>query len=159
MIKFSDLKGRAVVQLENSEKIGEISDVLMDSASHQPVGIELNPGLLSHNRAIPMTEIKSIGPAAIMVSNIRKENDLASGKFLKLGNILNNQVVTDTGELLGNIKDIALNPDTLEMIAFEVSSGGLFAKTREFVFTPDIRFGEKLVTIPNQLVAPPGQKI
>ena len=159
MIKFSELKGRAVVELETSEKVGEISDIVMDTISRQTVGIEFNPGLLSHNRAIPMTEIKSIGSAAIMVSNIKKEYDITESKFLKLGNILNNQVVTDTGELLGNLKDVTLNPDTLEIITFEVSSGGLFAKSREFATSPDIRFGEKIITIPSQLVTQPGQKI
>ena len=37
-MKFSELKGRAIVDREGAEKLGELDDVLIDSTSHEVIG-------------------------------------------------------------------------------------------------------------------------
>ncbi len=75
--------------------------------------------------------------------------------LIALSTILGNKVVTDAGTLVGELQDVLLDWANLAITGYEVREGGVFAKTQEFTATPDLRFGEKIITMPAQLLNQP----
>ena len=66
-MKLSELKGRAVVHIDNAEKIGELADLLVDPDSRRVVGISVRHGLFGESRTVPAAQVKSIGADAVTV--------------------------------------------------------------------------------------------
>jgi sporulation protein YlmC with PRC-barrel domain len=75
--------------------------------------------------------------------------------LIALTTVLGNKVVTDAGTLVGELQDVLLDWANLTITGYEVREGGVFAKTQEFTATPDLRFGEKIITMPAQLLSQP----
>jgi uncharacterized protein YrrD len=162
-MKFSQLRGLAVVDLQDAKKLGDLEDLLLEPTSRQVLGLKVKTKLFSSTILIPISSMKTAGSDAITVvvpaltdaepsqssQSSQSEPDLRN--MVGLSQLLDNQVVTDSGSLVGNIKDVLLNPDNLEVTGYLVSTGGLFARTQEFPATPDVRYGVKLVTVPAML--------
>ena len=57
--------------------------------------------------------------------------------------------------MLGELHDVVFDWVDLRITGFEVRESGLFAKTQEFAAAPEVRYGEKMITIPEQLLNQP----
>ncbi len=158
-MNFSELKGRAVVDTHDAKKIGEVDDLLIEPATHQTVGLVLKSGLFSHAQTVAIAHIQRIGPDAVMVSQVGSASDTEPPTHTasNLSDILNNKVVTDAGALVGSISDVLLDPNTLEITGYAFKADGMFAKSHEFPVSPAVRYGPKLVTVPEQLINRPGE--
>jgi sporulation protein YlmC with PRC-barrel domain len=191
MMKYSELKGRAVINLEDASKIGEVEDLLVEPGSHRIAGIKVKAGLFSPVQHVPAADIRSVGPDAVTVSvgtpppstpagppvdvadtgegatpgltpsgppeaiNAGPVAAQASPQAVEISSILGNKVVTDTGTLVGELRDAVFDRVDLTVTGYEVREGGLFTKAQEFVATPDVRYGDKLITIPAKLLNHP----
>lgn len=177
-MKFSELKGRAVINLEDARKVGEVEDLMLDQDSRHIVSLKVKTGLFSSSRLVPAADVKNIGADAVTISGSAgapntppdavgsnpsppDQQSASTGDseslpaLVKLTSSLGNKVVTDTGTFVGELHDILLNWADLTITGYEVREGGLFAKTQEFAATPEVSFGEKMITIPAQLLNQP----
>lgn len=193
-MKFSQVKGMAVVDLHDARKLGNLEDLLLDPQSRQIVELKVKFSLFGASTFIPKSWLKSIGPNAITVvfppvtgsQNLNQNqaqqaqssttiynanydlnpnnpapdyhetepnNNLRSSKkMLCLSHLMGNQVVSDKGNLLGEIKDVLLADTDLAITGYEVSMGGFFSKTQRFPAVTEVHFGSKIVTVPEELV-------
>lgn len=177
-MKFSQLKGLAVVDLQDARKLGDLEDLLLDPLNRQVMELKVKTGLFGSHLCIPLQWMKKIGRDALTVAYDSNSTALPGGdgspahnqagqtagttvaetpKLVGLSQILANQVVTDGGTLLGEIKDVLLNEADLRVEGYEVSMGSLFSKTQTFPATQDIRYGARLVTLPEELLNSPGK--
>ncbi|HET7079593.1 MAG TPA: PRC-barrel domain-containing protein [Chloroflexia bacterium] len=157
-MKFSELKGRAVVRLEEAQRIGEVEDLMVEPVSRHIVSLKVRTGLFSAAELVPAAAVKNVGADAVTIaSTAEPAPPSASGAppLIALSTILGNKVVTDAGTLVGELQDVLLDWANLAITGYEVREGGVFAKTQEFTATPDLRFGEKIITMPAQLLNQP----
>jgi sporulation protein YlmC with PRC-barrel domain len=170
-MKFSELKGRAVVNLGDAKKIGEVQDLMVDPASRRIVSLKVKTGLFSASKIVPATDVKNVGSDAVTISvNASPEAGSSSepgqlsanGKHsdtsqpsVEVTGILGNKVVTDAGTFVGELNDILLDWSALSITGYEVREDGLFAKTQEFAATPEVSYGDRMITIPAQLLSHP----
>ncbi len=161
-MKFSELKGRAVVNVEDAEKIGEVENLLLEPTTRRVVGWKVKTGgLFSTPINVTSPQIINIGPDAVTIKvapktatakpDEAKDDANSAQEIVELTSILGNKVVTDAGVLVGEVRDVLLDPNSGAVTGYEVNEGGLFAKTREVAATEDVRYGEKLLTIPAPL--------
>src|SRR5438105_10507288 len=68
MMKFSELKGRAVVNLEEARKIGEVDDLLFEPDGHRIVSLKVKTGLFGAGQVVSTDDVKNIGADAVTVS-------------------------------------------------------------------------------------------
>lgn len=153
-MKFSELKGRAVVNVEDAKKVGEVENLFLDPASRQVISLKVKTGgLFSTALILPVSRIMNIGPDAVTiradVAGADQTNDAQAS--VEVTAILGNKVVTDAGALVGEVHDVLLDPVSAAITGYDVREGGIFAKSLEISATPDIRYGEKLITIPAPL--------
>jgi len=156
-MKFSELKGRAVVDVDAAHRIGTLENVIIDPASHQIMGIKVKPGLFSGSAIIAMAQVQSIGQDAITVTHTadmeHQGKDSPLSQLPDMNNVIGLQVVTQGGKLVGEISDVMLEATTLAITGYEVGTGGLFAKKHELAASPDLNFGARMVVIPDPIAA------
>jgi uncharacterized protein YrrD len=157
-MKFSELKGRAVVRLEEAQRIGEVEDLMIEPVSRHIVSLKVRTGLFSAAELVPAAEVKNVGADAVTIAlpaEPTPQSAAGAPPLIALTTILGNKVVTDAGTLVGELQDVLLDWANLAITGYEVREGGVFAKTQEFAATPDLRFGEKIITMPAQLLSQP----
>ena len=171
-MKFTELKGRAVVNLENAEKIGELADLLIEPGSHRILSLKVRTGLFRAAKTVLVSEVKNVGADAITVS-AASLSDTTGNSYappteqqgagasdgaqlpVEITSILGNKVVTDAGTMVGELRDVMIDWANLAITGYEVHEGGLFTKSQEFAATPEVRYGNKIITIPAQLLSHP----
>ncbi len=170
-MKFSELKGRAVVNLEDASKIGEVQDLMIEPGSRRIISLKVKTGMFSSAKLVPATAVKNVGADAVTLSanaghgsqegTTPHQQGNGSGSLegtqalVKLTGILGNKVVTDAGTFLGELHDILIDWSDLTITGYEVRESGMFAKTQEFAATPDVSYGDKMITIPALLLNQP----
>jgi uncharacterized protein YrrD len=181
-MKFSELKGRAVVNLENAEKIGELADLLIEPGSHRILSLKVRTGLFHSAKVVPVSDVKNVGADAITISlggipsdptadiaapgaagndhiptaaqQVSAVSDSTQSP-IDVTSILGNKVVTDAGTMVGELHDVIIDWSNLCITGYEVHQGGLFAKSKEFAATPEVRYGNKMITMPAHLLSQP----
>lgn len=193
-MKFSELKGRAVVNLEDARKIGTVEDLMVEPESHHIVGVKVRTGMFQAAQVIPVTDVKNVGGDAVTISTgggnniarmavptvgqhmtasqssdagstttttIGAENAAGSAASvvsrppIEVTSLLGNKVVTDAGTMVGELSDVMVDWVDLTITGYEVHMGGMFTKAQEFVDTPGVRYGNKLITLPAELLNHP----
>ena len=165
-MKFTDLKGRAVVNVDDAAKIGELDNLIIDTAARRVSAIKVKSGgLFSTPESISAGRVKMVGPDAITVrgsgsaapaeqgqsSGLEPPASLAPDSQKDASEIIGSKVITDAGKLLGEVSDILFDSETLAVTGFEVREGGFFARSQEILADPDIRYGGDMLTVPAKL--------
>ena len=157
-MKFSELKGRAVITLGDATKIGEVEDLMVETGSRHIVSLKVRTGHFSAAQFVPAGAVKNVGPDAVTVvanAGALAQSGESGGPLVGLTSILGNKVVTDAGTLVGELHDVLLDWTNLTITGYQVRGGGLFAQTQEFTATPEVRFGDTIITIPAGLLSQP----
>jgi sporulation protein YlmC with PRC-barrel domain len=185
-MKFSELKGRAVIDLADAVKIGEVEDLIVEPDSHHIVSLKVKTGLFQASRLVPVAHVKNVGADAITISvdagpatipadttippvsdstgqptaeqqstSKGSSDNSQTAPVIEVTSILGNKVVTDAGTMVGELRDVMVDWVDLTITGYEVHDGGMFSKAQDFADTPDVHYGNKLITIPAQLLSHP----
>ena len=151
----ASLRGRAVVNVQQAQKIGTVDDVLFDLRENKIGGLVLQGGLFRGGPTVAWSEVRSVGKDAVMVD----ANDVGGGvgrdeegRLTHLNNFRSIKVVTDTGNLGGNLSGADVDPATGLVNHYVVTTpdgGGLFRPAPTFVLPPRsiLGVGTDLLTV------------
>jgi uncharacterized protein YrrD len=119
------LIGRAIVSLETANKLGQVSDLLADPLTGQLAGFSVQR--LDESYALmSMIDVHDIGPDAIVVERDGSlvPSDESPVKTLPRAkdNLIGVKVITEHGQLLGNISNLYLCFDKTPAFIYEVRS-------------------------------------
>jgi len=78
--RVSDLFGKVVVSANNGEKLGTVSDVLLDETDHHLVGLVVRRGMMKSEHVLPSTAVQTFGRDTVVS---RTAHDLVSAKEWK----------------------------------------------------------------------------
>jgi len=67
-MKFSELKGRAVVNLGDATKIGTVEDLMVEPESHHITSIKVRTGMFHAAQVIPVADVQNVGGDAVTIS-------------------------------------------------------------------------------------------
>ena len=131
LMRGADLIGRPVVDASVGEDLAEVKDVMFDPAQGILTGFTLrNRGFLGRKlkHVLPIGEVTAVGTDAVMVAGaeaLTHPKDAPSEAVPERGgDVLADQVITESGQLLGNVRDvIVLGGAQPRVVAFEVSGG------------------------------------
>lgn len=140
--KIEQIIGRAIVSLETANKLGHVADLLVDPLSGHLAGFSVQK-LDESFALVSMLDVHDIGPDAIIVerdgslvpSDESPVKTLAKAKE----NLIGVKVITEHGQLLGNISNLFLCLDKRPAFIYEVRSS-LFDKLlgRAFYFAASL---------------------
>jgi uncharacterized protein YrrD len=150
MINGEQLVGKPVFT-RTGQKLEPVQTVILDAAGKQIIALMINgEGGKNDPRAISFEGIETIGPDAIIVSE--GVHGLPSASWPEVQNRLNEpayvgrDVMTATGEHLGQIADLCFNECTGRLEGIEISRGSLAdIQGRVFVAAAGVVIGESIV--------------
>jgi sporulation protein YlmC with PRC-barrel domain len=126
MIRLASARDRRVVNRETAETVGKVKRVLIEPASARAVALELS-GARTEQSIVAWSDLAGFGPDAVVVPSgqvLRGPRDALEEDFVAgRSEILGKRVLTDAGELLGELKDVDLEDPSGEVRAFELDRG------------------------------------
>jgi uncharacterized protein YrrD len=155
-VDIQALKGQAVVAVQDGQRLGEVSDVLLSPVERRVVRLQVRSGGLFGRRVmqVEMEAITSIGPDAVMVpsrDSVRVESEPASGELLRLRELTRLRVVSDQGRLLGTVSGATLETPSGRLQSVEVVPAGLsgiLGRRRSIPIDRVVSIGRDVVVVP-----------
>ncbi len=123
-MKFSEIQRREVVDLETADVIGHVDDAILDANAGVLMGFTLKktPG---KSDWLPWAKITAIGADAITVNSVSALTEQRGGKErLLLGDdVIGGRVLTDKGESMSPLGDVAFDPLTGQVAELILADG------------------------------------
>lgn len=130
-MRLSSLIGRSIVDLGSGTKVGEIEDVAL-SPDHRSMEAYVTKGRLLHGADAFPAHGSTIGADAVTLPAGALQNfDTRRVEGLPLARTLAGmRLLTDTGRLIGTVKDLRFDPQTGAVLVFELEGtpGGFFQR-------------------------------
>ncbi|MDX2240398.1 MAG: PRC-barrel domain-containing protein [Leptolyngbyaceae cyanobacterium bins.302] len=145
----SDLLGTMVVTRNTGKKLGVISQLWVDIDQQKVVALSLRPNLL-YGTPQPMllSSIRQIGDV-ILVDDEDVIEDIDTESY---SNLINCEVITETGELLGKVRGFKFDVDDGGVVSLIIASVGLPLIPDQVVSTYELPIDEIVSSGPDRLI-------
>jgi uncharacterized protein YrrD len=158
MYRVSDLIGKTVVSAETGNRLGSVSDALLEEGGRRIIGLVLGSGLLAHEHVMPFEDVQTLGGDAVLA---RTEAGMlgprqwrkSGAKTTRSSELRGREVVTAGGERLGSVSDLLVDEKSGAFDAVEVAWGhrlvGLRSRHSLVRASRDLRIGPHAVVVPD----------
>lgn len=145
----SDLLGTQVITRDTGKKLGVVSQLWVDIDQQEVVALSLRPSIL-YGTPQPMllSSIRQIGDV-ILVDNDDVIEDIDVESYSSL---INCEVVTETGELLGKVRGFKFDIDNGKVTSLILASIGLPLIPDQIVSTYELSVDEVVSSGPDRLI-------
>ena len=114
---LDEMIGKSLVSTATGEKIGTVSDGLLDAAGTRLLALVVGNGMLAAEHVVPLTDVHLVGPDAVLVrtgehvltANEWRKTDVAATRCSALKG---RSVVTEDGRLLGQVSGLGVDEET-----------------------------------------------
>ena len=151
IIRRSDILNTQVITRDNGKRLGIISQVWVDIDQREVVALGLRDSLISISgipRYMYLNNVSQIGDV-ILVDN---EDVIEDIEVESLSNLINWEVITETGEVLGKVRGFKFNAETGKLNSIVIASLGLPQIPDQFLSTYEFSVDEIVSTGPNRLI-------
>ena len=154
MQRVSELIGKSIMSAELGQRIGEVSDVLLDPQSQQALGLVIAGGAFRSEQVLAYEDIQTIGRDAVVtrsgaVAIAAKDWRQRQVTTMRSSALRSKRVITTTGRALGEVHDVILGDDG-RISSFEVTGsklGGLVRSRFMLPHTGDVTLGADAVLV------------
>lgn len=151
VIRRSDILNTQVITRDNGKRLGIVSQVWVDVDQREVVALSLRDSLISISslpRNMYLNSINQIGDV-ILVDN---EDVIEDVEIEILSNLMNWEVITETGEVLGKVRGFKFNGETGKIYTIVIASLGLPQIPDQFLSTYELSIDEVVSTGPSRLI-------
>ena len=175
MIRASELRGRAVVDLNSAVKLGDVDEILLDPEGRHVAGFSVGRGqnLLGGGSPVetfvPASAVHAIGGDVVTVRGSGPAGAPDADAFPRLGHVVGRKMVTHGGTVLGAIEDVLIDPTDGRIVGYALGGkagsalAGLFGGRDDGLrgdyvrADADLRVGPELVVVPDDAVVRGGE--
>jgi len=126
----SSVLGIQVISQSTAKRLGIVTEIWVDMNQRQIMGVTVTertlPGTaigFGDSYYMAMDDINLLGPDAILVDTDRVLQDILVSE--RYTNLIGVEVVTESGEILGKVRDFQFDPETGDLLYLILSSLGL----------------------------------
>lgn len=156
MYRLSEMIGKPVVSVGSGEKLGTISDALVEPGEVRLVGLVVGQGMLGKERVLPLEDVQTVGRDTVLARTHEHMIDPRDWRSrdveaTRTSNLRGRPVVSGAGERLGQVSDLLIDERTGEFGGLEVetrSFGGLRHHRSVIPATPAPRIGKDAIVVP-----------
>ena len=127
LLRATEINGLPVVSIADGEALADVKDVVYDPDQGSLVGFTLNKrGFLKGpmKAVLPISSVAAIGRDAVMVADTGACEEKGSGGGAvaagAVGNVVGNDVLTDSGRRLGKVTDVVVAADSGDVLGYEL---------------------------------------
>jgi sporulation protein YlmC with PRC-barrel domain len=147
----SDLLNTQVITRDTGKRLGVIKELLVDIDRREVVALGLRDNLLSiagMPRFMLLSSISQIGDVILVEDeNVIEEIDVDA-----YSSLINSEVITETGEMLGRVRGFKFNMETGKLLSLIVASLGLPLIPEQVLSTYELPIEEIVSSGPNRLI-------
>ncbi|MDJ0736320.1 MAG: PRC-barrel domain-containing protein [Nostocaceae cyanobacterium] len=150
-IRRSDILNTQVITRDNGKRLGIVSQLWVDVEQREVVALSLRDSLISVSgipRYMYLSSIDQFGDV-LLVENEDVIDDVEVDMF---SNLINWEVITETGEVLGRVRGFKFNSESGKIYSIVIASLGLPQIPESFLSTYEISMEEVVSTGPNRLI-------
>ncbi|MEA5566489.1 PRC-barrel domain-containing protein [Anabaena sp. UHCC 0399] len=151
IIRRSDILNTQVITRDNGKRLGIVSQVWVDIDQREVVALGLRDSLISISglpRYMYLSSINQFGDV-ILVDN---EDVIEDIEVEGLSNLMNWEVITETGEVLGKVRGFKFEGETGKLNSIVIASLGVPQIPDQFLSTYEISIEEVVSTGPSRLI-------
>ena len=161
MHRLSEIIGKPIVSSETGDRLGSISDALVEDGGVNVVALVIGGGLLAKEHVLPFRDIQTLGGDTVLArtdAGIRSPQEWRrSGvNATRSSELRGKPVVTVGGQRLGEVSDLLVNGETGTFAGVEVAEprfGGLRTKRAILRASEEMRIGPDAVVVPDNALA------
>jgi uncharacterized protein YrrD len=155
--RVSRIIGKTVVSAETGDRLGSVSDALLEDGGRRIVGLVLGSGLLAKEHVMPFDDVQALGGDAVLARTDAgivgpREWRKSGTRTMRSSELRGREVVTAGGQRLGTVSDLLVNEKTGAFDAVEVAWGGVAGLRSRHSLVPasrDFRIGPHAVIVPD----------
>ena len=157
MHRVSEIVGKPIVSAETGDRLGRVSDALLEDGGVNVVALVIGGGMLAKEHVLPFRDIQTLGGDTILARTHTGIRDPAQWRRAGLSATRSSElrgtpVVTASGQRVGEVSDLLVNEETGAFAGVEVAEsrlGGL--RTKRSILRPseEIRIGPDAVIVPD----------
>lgn len=147
----SDVLNTQVVTIDTAKRLGVVKELLVDIDRREVVALGLRDNLLSlagMPRYMLLSSIRRVGDT-ILVDDEDAIEDIDVEAYSTL---INSEVITETGELLGRVRDFKFNIEDAKVSSLIIASIGLPQIPDQLISTYELPIDEIVSSGPNRLI-------
>jgi uncharacterized protein YrrD len=151
-MKVSRLRDMAVVSIEDAEKIGTVSDLLVNPDGQRVLALRVKGAQGQETNIVPVEEIASIGKDAITIHDTRgiaMDIEMDEGTVY-LSKLTGTKVLTRSGDLLGTVAEVEFDPYSFDITGYELSTGtvsDLVGSRKRFPASDGVHYGKDILIV------------
>lgn len=147
----SDVLNTQVITRDTGKRLGVVKELLVDIDRREVVALGLRDNLLSvagMPRFMLLSSISQIGDVILVEDeNVIEEIDVDA-----YSSLINSEVITETGEMLGRVRGFKFNLETGKLLSLIVASLGLPLIPEQVLSTYELPVEEIVSSGPNRLI-------
>lgn len=158
MHRISHTVGKPIISADTGDKLGHISDALLDPSSIRVLGFVVGGGLLGEERVLPFESVQTLGGDTVIVRGAEligaREWRTAGAQTTRSSAISGKSVVTTSGRRVGTVSDLIVDQATGAITELEIGAsdlGGLRKRRSHVGVSRDVRIGPDAVVVPDSL--------
>lgn len=154
--RVSDIIGKPVVSAESGDRLGSVSDALVEPEGVSVVGLVVGGGVLAKEHVLPFGDIQTLGGDTVLArthAGVVAPREWRRGgvKATRSSKLRGRPVLTAGGEKLGEVSDLLVDEHTGAFDGLEISAhqlAGLRTKRSIVRARDQIRIGRDAVVVP-----------
>ncbi|WP_009631363.1 PRC-barrel domain-containing protein [Synechocystis sp. PCC 7509] len=155
IIRRSDILNTKVITDDNAKQLGLVSQLWVDIDQREVVALSLRDNLIAFSgvpRYMYLSSIRKIGDV-LLVDNEDVVEDIDVDIY---SNLINYEVITETGELLGRVRSFVFNPETGKIASLIIASLGIPQIPEQVLSTYELPIDEIISSGANRLIVVEG---
>lgn len=151
IIRRSDILNTHVITRDNGKRLGVVSQLWVDIDQREVVALSLRDNLIAFAgvpRYMFLSNISQIGDV-LLVDNEDVIEDIDVEAY---SNLINCEVITETGELLGRVRNFKFDGESGKVSSLIIASLGIPQIPEQVLSTYDLPIEEVVSSGPNRLI-------
>jgi sporulation protein YlmC with PRC-barrel domain len=149
MQQRSDLIGTQVITRNTGKKLGVVNQLWVDIDQREVVALGLRSTLITGDqRYIDLEDIRQIGDVIL----VDDETAIREVNILNYSTLINHEVITETGDLLGKVRGFKFDTVNGEVTALTIASIGLPLIPAQIISTYELSVDQIVSTGPDRLI-------
>ncbi|MBR8831458.1 MAG: hypothetical protein N5P05_000944 [Chroococcopsis gigantea SAG 12.99] len=147
----SEFINTQVITRNTGKKLGVVKDILVDIDSREVVALGLRDNILSLSGLPQYMFLESVSQTGDVIL-VEDDNVIESIDMDAYSPLIGSEVITETGEPLGKVRDYQFDPINGKLISITIASLGLPQIPEQFISTYEIGIEEVVSSGPNRLI-------
>lgn len=147
----SDILNTQVVTIDTAKRLGVVKELLVDIDRREVVALGLRDNLLAlagMPRYMLLSSIRRVGDTIL----VDDEDVIEDVEVEAYSTLINSEVITETGELLGRVRDFKFNIEDAKVSSLIIASIGLPQIPDQVISTYELPIDEIVSSGPNRLI-------